>query len=234
MLLFYDEPVALNREIHKGLRFTALPDFRFSAATNSVPLAGIEFFEAGRDLPVLFGHDVQGGYFPLALLALRADGHGWCDEAGAWRGSYVPAFIRRYPFALTPEGNVCFDNKAAALSSGQGEPLFTEAGDNAPALERVLRYLRQFDGEYRRTREFCAALGQQDLFRPFPLQVMQQGQPPLRLQGLFVLDEKKVAELPDALVTDWFRKGWLGWLFAHLHSLSNLERLNRELNKTPN
>lgn len=166
------------------------------------------------------------------MLALSGGGHRWCAEDGRWQGSYVPAFIRRYPFALTQEGTVCIDRQAPALAGEKGEALFGEDGANTPALNRVIQYLNLFEREYARTREFSAALKAQELFKPFVLQVMQKGQAPQRLDGLFVLDEKKLSELPDALVTEWFRKGWLGWTFAHLHSLSSLDRLNRELDKS--
>jgi hypothetical protein len=230
MLLFYREPVALNREAHKDLRFTAKPDFSFSTGVNSVPLAGIEFFEAGRDVPVFFSRDKDGNFFPLALLALESDGHRWVADDGRWQGQYVPAFIRRYPFALTGDGTVCFDQQAPSFTP-DGQPLFKEDGANAPVLDSIIQYLNLFEAEYGRTREFCAALKEQDLFKAFALQIMAQGKPAQRFDGLYILDEQKVATLADATVTEWFRKGWLGWLFAHLHSLANLERLNRQLNE---
>jgi hypothetical protein len=94
-LLFYSEPAALNRDQHKDLRFTASSDFGFSSSVNSVPMTGIEFFEASRDMPVLFSKDEQGNYFPLALLSLMNDGHNFLKEEGKWDDCYVPAFIRR-------------------------------------------------------------------------------------------------------------------------------------------
>ena len=48
-LLFYDNPVALNKAAHKDLRMnSALNGFGFARKTNSVVLAGVEFSEAAK------------------------------------------------------------------------------------------------------------------------------------------------------------------------------------------
>ena len=67
-------------------------------------------------------NDVPDGYVrcggdefrPVALLGLNAGQNLFVDAAGKWQASYVPAIIRRYPFALTPRGTdgqyiVCLD-----------------------------------------------------------------------------------------------------------------------------
>ena len=68
-----------------------------------------------------------------------------------------------------------------------------------------------------------------DVFKPFVLQVITADKKPLRLDGLFVIDEKKLMALDDAVVTQWFRQGYLAWAYAHLHSLGALQRLSEKL-----
>lgn len=228
-LLFYQNPVALSREAHQALRYKPLASLRFTAGVNSVPLTGVEFFEASRDLPVLFNKGADGHFFPLALLSLKNDGHDKLDDKGIWQGNYVPAFIRRYPFALTEDGTVCFDEASGAFADEDGEVLFLDEGKNSETLDRVVRFLQQYDAGTKQTRAFCDALVEQDLFKPFTLQIVSQGKAPLRIEGLFVLDEEKVAKLADDVVAEWFRSGWLAWIFAHLHSLGALQGLSRQL-----
>ncbi len=224
-LLFYNEPAFLNREVHKTLKFKASSDYSFTENINSVPLTGIEFFEASRDMPVLFSQDENGDFFPLALLSLMQEGHKQLGETGSWSDSYIPAFVRRYPFALTDEGTVCFDKKASQFDSEDGEPLFNEDGENSETLNNVIQFLNNYDQQYKSTREYCAECKELELFAPFNLQVMLDKDNPLRLEGLYVVDEKKLADLPEDKVTAWFRAGWLAWSYAHLHSLGALNRL---------
>jgi len=227
-LLFYKETTALNREQSKTLRFTPSTDFSFASDVNSVPLTGIEFFEASRDLPVLFSRDESGNYSPLALLSLVNNGHLLNDEGGTWGDVYIPAFIRRYPFALSEDTTVCFDSKAPHFQKDEGESLFTDEGDNTETLNNIVNFLNNYDSQQKVTQAYCAECAEcaeHDLFKPFNIQVMLENNKPLRLDGLFTIDEQKLIELADNKVGEWFKKGWLAWSYAHMHSLGALRRL---------
>lgn len=224
-LLFYREPVALNRENHRNLKFSARAEYEFSREVNSVPLTGIEFFEASRDMPVLFSRSESGTYFPLALLSLRNNSHSLVGESGDWQGNYVPAFIRRYPFAMTDNQTVCFDQASEQFSEDSGEPLFDEQGENTKTLNNVLQFLNNFDGAFKQTRDFCEQVASADLFKPFDIQVMAGDGKPIRLEGLHIIDEAKLQEAEQDQVLAWFKSGQLAWIYAHLHSLGALKQL---------
>lgn len=227
-LLFYRKPVALNRESHCNLKFTPSDKFRFSREINSVPLTGIEFFEVSRDLPIFFSRSETGQYLPLALLSLRNNQHAQIDEVGVWQGNYVPAFIRRYPFAMTDNQTVCFDAECDQFSEQDGQPLFNENGENSETLNNVLQFLTNFDKSFKVTREFCDALAEQGLFKPFDIQVMGGDGKPVRLEGLHAVDETKLLGVDAEQVQHWFKSGQLAWIYAHLHSLGALRQLSKQ------
>ncbi|WP_257264721.1 SapC family protein [Endozoicomonas sp. ONNA2] len=224
-LLFYNEPALLNRDVHKTLKFKASENYSFTQEVNSVPLTGIEFFEASRDMPVLFSKDEQGNFFPLALLSLMDAGHKHLGEAGSWSDSYIPAFIRRYPFALTDEGTVCFDQKASQFNGKDGEALFSNDGENTETLNNIIQFLNNYDQQYKHTLEYCKELKVLDMLTPFNLQILLDKDKPIRLEGLFTIDENKLSAIPGEKVKSWFESGWLAWTYAHLHSLGALNRL---------
>ncbi|MDD7804747.1 MAG: SapC family protein [Endozoicomonas sp. (ex Botrylloides leachii)] len=226
-LLFYNEPEFLCREAHKALKFKALSDYSFTEHVNSVPLTGIEFFEASRDMPVLFRKEEDGNFLPLALLSLMNEGHKQLDETGSWSDSYIPAFVRRYPFAMTDEGAVCFDRKSKQLAEEEGKPLFNDKGENTKELNNILTFLNSYDKQQKATRDYCAECKELDLLAPFNLQVMLDNNP-LRLEGLYAISEEKLAKLPADKVNTWFCSGWLAWSYAHLHSLSAISRLAKK------
>ncbi|MGQ9427614.1 SapC family protein [Gilvimarinus sp. F26214L] len=225
-LLFYGKTVPLNREKHKNLKFKPLVDLSFSKHANSVPVAGIEFFEASRDLAILFTKSPKGDYGPVALLSLRNDGHDMVTEEGKWRGQYIPGFIRRYPFGLTENGTVCLDETCPAFSEKEGEPLF-DGDKSTEQLDRVVNFLQAYDADIKRTRAFCEALKEQDMLIPFDAQVGGGSGGSVRLQGLYAIDDKKFAKLSGETLEQWFQRGWVGWVFAHLHSLGALRQLPR-------
>lgn len=222
-MLFYQEPVPLNREAHKNLKLKRTDSLSFTRELNSVPVSGPEFFEVGRDMPILFGKDnEQGEYFPAALLSLLPAGHNLGDD---WGELYLPAFIRRYPFALANDGVLVFDKQAEHLQEEEGEPLFNEDGSNSEMLDKIIRFVHEMDRHYKATREYCRVCAEQQLFTPYNRQVDAGQEKPVRLDNLFAIDQKKLHELSDERVTEWFRKGWLAWSYAHLHSLGALGRL---------
>jgi len=226
-LLFYRQPVALNRERHRNLKFSPSGNFQFSNKVNSVPLTGIEFFEASRDIPILFSRSEAGQYMPLALLSLRNNSHSLVDDDGSWSGNYVPAFIRRYPFAMSDSQTVCFDEQAEQFSAEKGEPLFNDDGDNSETLNNVIQFLNQFDSAFKRTREFCTQVQQAELFKPFNIQVLAGDNKPVRLEGLYIIDEASLLEADQEQVMQWFKGGQLAWIYAHLHSLGALKQLSK-------
>lgn len=229
-MMFYKKPVTLNRDTHRKLRYQAQRDYRFSQEVNSVPLVGDEFFQASRDLSVLFKRDSDGKYFPLALMSLRNNGHDLVSEEGNWTGIYVPAFLRRYPFALTSSGHVCIDEKSTAFGLDEGQALFDKKGSNSEVLLSIVAFLKQYESESDRTSDFCEALSEKMMFKPFNVQITAREQSPVRLDGLFVIDEAVFSRLEGNLLQEWFQKGWVAWIYAHLHSIGTLSQLSDRLN----
>ena len=221
-LLFYRELALLDRNEHRKLRLKKLPNLDFAKGVNSVPIAGVEFFDASRDLPVLFTRTDEDGFVPLAVLSFQSTGNNLAED---WGDGYIPAFIRRYPFALTSDGRFLFDKQSPHLQEEEGEPLFKESGENTEFLNNIGGILNRLDGQFKATREYCEALAKLEMLIPFKAQVKIEKDKAVRLDNLFVIDEKKLNELPDEEVTNWFRKGWLGWSFAHLHSLGAVPRV---------
>jgi hypothetical protein len=226
-LLFYQELVALDRQEHRNLRLKKVgPDF--AKGVNSVPLAGVEFFEAGRDLPVLFAKSANDDYVPLALLSLQSSGH----NLGDWGDIYVPAFIRRYPFLKASDGNIVIDKQSPYLQEEEGDPLFKEDGSNSEFLDKLIGFLNHMDAQFKATAEYSDACAKKELFTPFNVQVNIGKEKPVRLDNLFVIDEKKLQQLSDEEAINWYRKGWLAWSYAHLHSLGAMRRVAMHDRKT--
>ena len=238
-LLIYDRPVVLNRARHRNLRIAATEgDFHFAAALNSLPLAACEFARAACDHPILFAGNEPANVVPAALLGLRAGENLAVDANGRWReDSYIPAFLRRYPFVLAEkeadgEGkdfHVCLDEAFPGLGAEQGEPLFDESGANTPLLEAAMRFLQEYQAHLERTRELTARLAELDLLVPKVVQVQPVSGAGFSLDGLFVVDEARLHALKGRVLQDLLRSGHLGWIHVHLMSLVNVERLCRRL-----
>ena len=224
----YSNMVPLNREQHKNLRLKRITDYSFSSGSNSLPIAGIEFFEASRSMAVLFRKGSDDNFFPLVILSLNNEGHEMVDEEGKWKqGVYIPSFIRRYPFAQTSGGSLSFDADSGAFSEEEGERLFTEEGKNTQVLDEIISFLEYYSAAMRHTDKFCKALKERDLLTPFDVQVGANTPNPVRVGGLYAVDNNKFGKLYGKVLDEWFKEGWIAWVFAHMHSLGALRSLPR-------
>lgn len=236
-LLIYDRPVVLNRARHRNLRIAPHPgDYSFAAGVNSLPLATAEFARAACDHPILFAGADAASVVPAALLGLRAGENLAVDAHGQWREeSYIPAFLRRYPFVLAEKAsaedgfNVCLDEAYPGLGEAEGEPLFGEDGANAPLLDGALHFLQEYQVHLQRTREFTARLHELELLQPKAIRFQPASGEAFSLDGFFVVDEEKLRALKGKPLLDLLRSGDLGWIHVHLMSLVNVERLGRRL-----
>ena len=219
-LLFYSDPVPLDKKKHASLKFKTSDTLAFASGVNSVPIAGSEIFAASRHFPVLFYKNSSGNYLPIVLLSLRKDGN---DLGTDWNGFYVPAFVRRYPFALTDEGMVVIDTKAPHFQADDGENLFTD-GEASDTLKKIVQFLEVVQATYKGTEEFCKALVEKQLLTPFNTKLNFKNAT-IEIGEMYAIDEKKLHQLDDADVPNWFKKGWIAWAYAHLHSISALNDL---------
>jgi hypothetical protein len=230
-LIFYERPVALNRDRHKALRLAPIDNhFAFAARTNALPIASGEFADAARDYPIVFVGEEGGPFNVAALVGLRDRQNLMVDAQGRWAtGCYVPAFARRYPFVLakTEAGDkltVCIDEVYAGLGNERGEPLFNADGSETPYLKRVLEFLQLFHTEAQRTAAFATRLKELGLLVPKVINVDRGGERQ-SVNGVWIVDVAKLRSIDDARVVELYRSGYLSWIEAHLLSLGSLGRL---------
>lgn len=235
-LLFYERPVPLNSGVHLKTRLKATGNFDFSASTNSIPLAVIEFVDAAREYPIAFAGEEGGAMFPIALVGMRKNENLFVSESGTWEGRYIPAFVRRYPFVLGEKENandfdVFVDEAYEGFGGKSGERLFNDQGESSDWLKQMLEFLSNYQGEIERTRRFVERLQELKLLVPRMLQSERENETPLVLQGFSVVDEQRLMELSDADLLELARNGSLAWIYAHLMSLGNVPGLSMRLAK---
>ena len=228
-LLFYKNPVPLNKNDHKDKKISSLgQSFLFARETNSVILAGVEFSEAAKEYPIVF---TQAGdkVVPVALLGLRNDENLFVDDKGGWNGRYIPSFIRRYPFVLAAAGEtgqqaVCIDDAFEGFNDDEGEPLFA-GEETAPILQQAMEFLEEDQKQHLRTVAFVERLRDNDLLMSLNAKVdMVDGQQ-FGLTGLLAIDEKKLLQMPDDKALQLFRSGELSWIYCQLMSLGNMGKM---------
>ncbi len=226
--VYYEKPVLLHRDTHRNRKVAASMSFAFARKANSLYLAGAEFGEAAREYPIVFTQ-MGARVAPVAMLGLRARENLFVDDEGRWTATYIPAFVRRYPFVLSqlPGGQfgVCIDEAYPGLNDTQGEPLFDAKGEDTPFLKNAVEFLNRYQQEHLRTDAFCQRLGEMGLLTEMNAKADLVDGRSFTINGLMIVDEQKLLTLPDARALSLFRSGELHWISMHLASLSNMQRL---------
>lgn len=230
-LLFYDKPVALNKDLHSKSKYVPVEDYSFASGANSVFLTGGEFGLAAKEYPIVFSQAVNGAMVPGALLGLRNSENLFIDSKKKWVARYIPAFVRRYPFVLAEGGSeegkltVCIDASYKGFGGKKGNTLFTAEGQANEELQKIMKFLQEYRGQFQLTERFAEKLKSLDLLTEYSANIELKDGDKFVLGGLFIVNEKKMLELGEKEVMGLFKSGQLAWIYFHLSSLSNMGRL---------
>ena len=135
--LYYERPVLLNRDKHRHRKVLPSTSYAFAQKANSLYLAGVEFNAACKEYAIVFTRAADGRTVPVAMLGLRSRENLFVDEEGRWSGTYVPAFVRRYPFVFSTAADrqtltLCIDEAHKGVNrEGKGRRLFDDDGRRA-------------------------------------------------------------------------------------------------------
>lgn len=220
--------VSVDAERHGALRLDRATGFDYAATINAVPVGLAEAMAVAADYPLVFAG--SGTPTLTAVLGYR-DGENLCvDPSGAWRlGSYVPAYLRTYPFIFVevPDSDrmvLAVDPTASCLKQDTGAPLF-EDGQPSDALKDVMRLCAELRDAIRHAGEFCAALDDAGLLVEHQAVLNFARGGAARLEGFRVIDPAKFDALDDARFLDWRKRGWLTAAYAHFHSVGRWSRI---------
>lgn len=230
----YRNPVPLDADHHRHKRLQPLTDYSIASAMHASYLGVDEFPQAALEFVIMFidiASDSGGRaqVSPAVLLGMTP-GENLMVEGTRWAARYVPAFIRRYPFWTTDTSDpaaagVLVDEAWSGFSDTQGEPLFEHDGRPTPTLRSALEFINRFEAEAQRTREFCAKLIQYDLLREMKADATLPSGQTLSVKGFYAIEEAALRSLPDRVVLELHRDGWLAMMHAHILSLAHLRPL---------
>ena len=226
----------LDPALHRHRRISPLTDFRVAADLHAVFITATEFPQAGLELPLLFvatGDDDDHGrpaMSTVALLGLAAGENLQLGEGGRWTGRYIPAYIRRYPFASAAEAGasglaMLVDDSWPGFAEAGAEPLFDADDQPAPALQRARDFLERFELEADRTRAFCERVVALDVLKEMKAEATLPNGRRIAIDGFHAIDEDRMHALPDATVVELYRTGLLMLMQLHLASLANIRHL---------
>ena len=229
--MLYREPVALNSKTHADMKLAKFKDYAFAAKTNSIQIVGVEFIEAAKEYPIVFVKLANGSFVASTLIGLKEEQNLYLTKDNAWDARYIPAYVRRYPFIISEpldngEQVVFIDQGSDRIQKKLGDALFNKDASEADVLTSAKAFLIQHYAHSRFTDEFCQWLTKEDLLTDITAKFeIERSSENFLFEHLFIINEVKLLQLPSEKVMELFSKGWLGWIYAHLISLTNMSQL---------
>lgn len=204
----------------------------FVRELNAIPISYSEFGVVSRDYPIVFTSGDQGKTVaPVAVLGMTGGENLFVTESGWAERSYVPAYVRRFPFCMArvkrdeveqAQRLICVEKE---FSGTEGEPMFDDKGEPLERWKEMERLLSEYETDLERSREMCAILSDYALLEPFTMQAKTATGGQMQLTGMYRIAEKKIEDLNSSQIKNLVRKGVLGRVYAHLLSLDNFNRL---------
>jgi len=233
-VLFYQNPEPITPEHHGNLGVKRIDHpYSFAIGTHVVPITVTEFAPASLSYPVIFvGEETKT---PLAVMGLRQGENLYMNERGDFRpDTYVPAFVRRYPFVYANEQGsdrmiLCVDRSAPFVSEDY-DIAFFEDGKPSAYTTQAMTFCNDFETERQRTANFINLINELDLLDRreanfTPRNPDGTAGEPQKIADYWAISEDKLAKLSPEKLTELRDNGALGQIYAHLTSLLGWDRL---------
>ncbi len=226
--LFYKQPVPIDSKAHVNLSLKKF-DLSFTSEVNAVPVNMIEMPQICHFYPIAFSPDANAT--PVAILGLRDGENLFVNGKGEWLSkTYVPAYIRRYPFIFSemPESDkfsLCIDKTDAVTAEKGDQRLFNDKGEPTALTNNALEFCKSYHAAALQTQAFSKALADAGVLAERSVQINTGDNKKISFSGFRIIDEKKLAEIDDKTFLEWRQKGWLPFIYAHLFSGAQWQRL---------
>lgn len=231
--LLYTSLEPLSSSVHGKMKIRRVNKAAAIGSTHAIPVTVDEFPLIARHYPIIFAAGENP--VPLALMGLTEGVNTFIDDEGKpiEANTYVPAYIRRYPFLLarirpdSDELSLCFDPTLESIGDHEdGERLFDDDGAPTETTKNILQFCEQFETAGQRTAAFLDDLKKSGLLMDGEVAIQPDGaDKPFIYRGFGMVDEEKLRELSGDKLRKMNQNGMLPLLFAHLFSLSQIRDL---------
>lgn len=223
--------VELSRSEHQGLRICADRVEAGAARQHLIPIVASEFRKAATQYPIVFAkHPDTGRFAPYVLSGLGL------EENLFWSGTeldvaYVPLNVRRQPFYVGAESELCIDLNHPCLDGAGTKTIVNADGSDSDYLKEILAILGELVGGKTATEQFISAVLSLDLLAPIVLDIVLDDGTPLQVEGLYGLDEERFKQLDAAVIASLWRSGHLDSLYTVMIASGQIFKLVRLKNQ---
>jgi hypothetical protein len=221
--------VPLNKETHRALIVDGRASATYGDNTRFVRVVVKEFPQLLVHYPILFSKHPQTGEFYCGAMLGIDEGENLFLREWAAGEMYRPLGLQRGPFyAHGPDLAIDLDDPRVGAEGGK--PLFTEQGQPTRYLQSIIWAFQDLSPGLEMTQLFITRLLELKLIESVDVEVEFDDGTSRQCVGLYTINQDALARLPDEVVVELFRRGYLRLIHYMLASLKQVPVLARKKN----
>ncbi len=221
--------VPLNKEAHRSLKIDARASAAYGDNQHFTHVIVNEFPQLVVHYPILFSKDRNTGEFYCgAMLGFEENENLFLEE---WRDLqfYRPLGLQRVPFYAHGR-EVAIDLDHPRVGVEEGQTLFTEYGQPSRYLQRIIWAFQDLEPGIQVSKHFVARLLELKLIEPVDMEAEFDDGKIINCTGLYTVNQETLSRLPDAVVVELFRRGYMRLIHYMIASLKQFPVLARKKN----
>jgi hypothetical protein len=229
--------VGVNAQHHQALKVNKQKAEEAIADQHMLPVVISEFLKLVVEFPILFSKNADTGHFLcIALLGFK-EGENLFWHAAKLNSLYSPLNASRHPFfvgentEVNGEPILCIDQQSPAISSIEGESLFTDLGQPSHYLNEIQQILAELVAGEAQTKAYIDCLLGHELLVPLKLDITFGDKSQLHIKGLYSIDEDKLNRLSLTVLGELKQQGYLQTVYTQIASLGQIYALIERKNK---
>ena len=221
--------VPLDKEAHKSLKVDGRASAVYGDNQHFVQVNVTEFPRLVVHYPLFFSKNPNTGEFYAGVMLGFKEGENLFLQEWEQRELYRPLVLQRGPFyAQGP--TLAIDLEHPRVTAENGKPLFTEYGQPSRYLQSIIWAFQDLVPGMETTRQFLARLLELSLIEPVDVEVEFEDGSSQKCTGLYTVNQEILSRLPDPVVVELFRRGYLRLIDYMIASLKQFPLLAQKKN----
>jgi SapC protein len=221
--------VPLNNEVHRSITVDRRPSAAYGDNQRFVQVIVKEFPMLVTHYPILLSKDAQTGQFYCGAMLGFDEGENLFLEEWMRGELYRPLSLQRGPF-YTKGTELAIDLDNPRVGAEGGEPLFIEQGQPTRYLQSIIWSLQNLKPGLELTRILNTRLLELKLIEPVDIEVRLDDGMARKCIDLYTINQEVLERLPDAVVVELFRRGYMRLIHYMVASLKHIPLLANKKN----
>lgn len=213
--------VPLNNELHRSLKVDGRASAAYGDNQRFVQVVVKEFARLVIHYPILFSKNGKTGQLYCGAMLGFDEGENLFLEEWSIREFYRPLSLQRGPF-FANGSELAIDLDDPRVGAEGGKPLFNENGKPTRYLQSIIWSFQDLKPGVEITKLFIARLIELKLITPVDIELEFDDGTTRKCVGLYTINQEALERLPDAVVLELFRCGYMRLIHFMIASLKHI------------